>query len=111
MNIAAYCDGRIHLQEVRFSTEDIGSSPEDPESLLLGQATFAIEVLLEKGDIGLRVGLVIEELLITGLVGRRRLNICKAASVLSAKALSPGLLEDTRLSKTGCEGSLEEVAG
>jgi hypothetical protein len=43
--------------------------------LLLGHPALAMEVLLEKGDVGHLVGLIREELLVRRYVSSRRLNI------------------------------------
>lgn len=72
MHITAYSDGRVHFEQVGLSTQNFASLPDDPQRLLLGQATFAVEMLLEKVDVGLLAGLVLEEL----LIGRGRSGGC-----------------------------------
>ena len=75
VNVAAHRDGCIHFQQVRFVAEDFATLGNDEKRLFLGQATLAVEVLLQKVDIGLGPLLVVVELLIGGLGHGRRLHI------------------------------------
>lgn len=53
VNISADSDGRIHFQQIWFSLENFCTFVDDPEGLLLGQAAFSAEMLLEECEIGL----------------------------------------------------------
>lgn len=53
MHVAADCDGRVHLEQVGLLAENLCALFYDVQSLLFGQATFAVEMLLEELDIGL----------------------------------------------------------
>jgi hypothetical protein len=46
VNVTTDCDRSIHFEKVRFGSQYLGTLIKDEESLLLGQATFAVEVLL-----------------------------------------------------------------
>lgn len=48
VNITAHGDGSIHLQQVRLRFENLGGARENEECLLLGEAAFAVEVLLQE---------------------------------------------------------------
>lgn len=48
VHITAYGNGCIHFQQIRFRLEDLSTLVDDPESLLLCQATLSVEVLLQE---------------------------------------------------------------
>jgi hypothetical protein len=66
MNISADSDGRIHFQQIWFSLENFRPFVDNPEGLLLGQATFSAEMLLEEFQIGLRSVFGTPELVVRG---------------------------------------------
>lgn len=67
VHVTADGDGGIHLEEIRFLTQELGARLNDPEGLLVGQPTLAVEVLLQEGDVGFGVGRIFEELFVGGL--------------------------------------------
>lgn len=75
MDITADSDWCVHLQEVRLCPEDLGASGKDEKSLLLGETTLAVKVLLEEGKVGFCRIIGIVELVIAGLVKCRCLYI------------------------------------
>lgn len=75
MDITTDSDRCVHLQEVRLCPEDLSASGKDEKSLLLGETTLAVEVLLEEGKVGFCRIIGIVELVIAGLVKCRRLYI------------------------------------
>lgn len=52
VHVAADGDGSIHLEEIRLLAQQVGARLDDPEGLLVGQPTLAVEVLLQEGDVG-----------------------------------------------------------
>lgn len=76
-------NGCIHLEQVGLCAQDIGTGLEDEESLLLGQAAFAVKVLLEEVDVWLGARAVGVELLVCGFGGSGCLNICGRGSLAS----------------------------
>lgn len=64
VNVTTDGDGSIHLEQIGLRVQDLGTLLNDPKSLLFGQTTLTIEVLLEEGDIRLLVCLIFEELLV-----------------------------------------------
>lgn len=70
----------IHLQQVGFRLEDFGTLVDDPERLLLGQATLPVEVLLQKLQIWLGGVVRRPELLHGGGLEGGGLDICARAS-------------------------------
>jgi hypothetical protein len=52
MDISADGDGSVHLEHVGLGSKDLGAFFYDPQSLLFGQTALAIEVVLEKLEIG-----------------------------------------------------------
>lgn len=75
MDITADSDRCVHLQEVRLCSEDLSASGKDEKSLLLGETTLAVEVLLEEGKVGFCRIIGVVELVIAGLVECRCLHI------------------------------------
>lgn len=51
MDVAADGDRRLDLQKVGFGLEDLGRLGENEERLVLGQSTFAVEMVLEERDV------------------------------------------------------------
>lgn len=77
VNVTAHGDGSVHLEQVGLCAQDVGTSLENEESLLFGQTTLAVKMLLEKVDVGLGACAVREELLVCGLGGGGCLNVCR----------------------------------
>jgi hypothetical protein len=53
MDITTHSDWCVHFQQVGLCLQDLCALPDDPQSLLFRQASFAVEVLLQELDIGL----------------------------------------------------------
>lgn len=79
VDVTANCDGSIHLEKVGLSSQKLSTLLQNPKSLIVGKATLAVEVLLEKLEIGLGVSVILEELLVGRLVHSRSLNVCENA--------------------------------
>lgn len=75
MDITTDGDRGVHLQEVGLRPKDLSASGEDEKSLLLGETTLAVEMLLEEGKVGLCRVFGIVELFVGGLVECRCLHI------------------------------------
>lgn len=79
VNVAADGNRGVHLEEVGLGTQKLGTLLNDPQRLLLGKPALAVEVLLEKVDVGLFLLVVFEKLLVRRLEHGRRLDICRRA--------------------------------
>ncbi|TKW51225.1 hypothetical protein CTA1_2028 [Colletotrichum tanaceti] len=91
VDVTADGDGRIHLEQVGLGAEQFCAGSKNPEGLLLGQAAFTIEVLLEKVDVGLGMGLVLKELFVRGREHGGGLYVCGGKhQVSSSKAVWRG---------------------
>lgn len=75
MNIPTNRDGRIHLEKVRFSLENLGTFIDNPEGLFFSQPAFSAEVLLEECEVGLRSIGGTPELIVGGRLHCRGLDI------------------------------------
>jgi hypothetical protein len=75
VDVTANCDRSIHLEKVGLSSQKLSTLLQNPKSLIIGKATLAVEVLLEKLEIGLGVSVIFEELLVGRLVHSRSLNV------------------------------------
>ena len=75
MNISTDCDWSIHLEEIRFTFEDLCSRIYYPESLFFGQSAFSAEMLLQKLQIRLRTVMRRKELIVSRRIERRSLNL------------------------------------
>jgi len=85
VDITTNGDGSVHLQEVGLGAQKLSTLPENPKSLLLGETTFAVEMLLEELKVGLGLSLILEELFVGRLVHGRSLDICENARSRSVK--------------------------
>lgn len=47
-------DGRINVEEIGLSTQDLGTLLENVQSVLFGYTTLPVEVVLQESDVGLR---------------------------------------------------------
>lgn len=79
VDVTADGDGGVHLEKVGLGAQELCALANDPESLLLGEAALAIEMLLEELNVGLGLGLVLEELIVGRLVHGGCLDIYKEA--------------------------------
>lgn len=75
VNITTNGDGGVHLQKIAFSTENLSSLAQNEQGLFFGQTSFAVKMLLEKVDVGHRLGVICVELLVGGLGHSWRLNV------------------------------------
>lgn len=82
VDITANGDGRIHLKEVGLCSQKFRTLLDNPYRLLLGESALAVEVLLEKVDVGLFLGIIFKKLLIGRLEHGRRLDICKQGGAI-----------------------------
>lgn len=76
VDVAAHGDGGVHLEEVGLGAQNLAAPSQNEEGLLFSQATFAVEVLFEKVDVGLGLRAVGVELLVGGLVHGGSLDVC-----------------------------------
>ena len=82
MNISTDGDWRIHLEQVWLLGENLASLVDDVDGLLLGEASLAVEVLLQEGEIWLGWIDLGEELLVGWYAHGWCLDICVAVSIL-----------------------------
>ena len=103
MYVAAYGDGRIHLEEIGFGLEDFGAFFYDPHRLIFGQPTFAIEVLFEVLQVRLARVSRRKELFFGGRLKGRRLNICSGRSGQTRDScFRAGQMDDLPLQTRSC---------
>ena len=53
VHVTTNCDGRIHFQKIRLALQDFGTLFDYEQCLLLGQASFAVEMLFQVLEIWL----------------------------------------------------------
>jgi hypothetical protein len=92
VDVTADSDGRIHLEEVGLRSQKLRTLSENPQRLLLGEPALAVEMLLEKVDIGLLLGIIFKKLLIGGLEHGRRLDICGQSHAIRVSGVMVGIL-------------------
>ena len=93
VNITTNGDGSVHLQEVGLGAQKLSTLFQNPKSLLLGETTFAVEMLLEELKVGLGLSLILEELFVGRLVHGRSLDICENARSRSVKDIREPIFE------------------
>jgi hypothetical protein len=93
VNITTNGDGSVHLQEVGLGAQKLSTLLENPKSLLLGETTFTVEMLLEELKVGLGLSLILEELFVGRLVHGRSLDICENARSRSVKDIREPIFE------------------
>ena len=75
MHITTDSNRGIHFQEIGFALQNFGPLLYDEQSLLFGEATLAIEMLLEELEVWLVAMMGGSELVMGGWMNGRSLNI------------------------------------
>jgi hypothetical protein len=81
VNVTTDSDGGIHLEEIGLGAQELGALLNNPEGLLIGETSLTIEVLLQESNVGLGMGLVLEELLVGRLEHGGGLNVWRVAGL------------------------------